>query len=200
MSRHCRSAALALAALMLVIPRTIVAQQATPGSDFALLAGGGLGGGLSDVGGYSGGVSGTAGAELRFARVFAVRTDATALGFLAGASAIPECIPSAPCITRRTVGFGAIGAVAAVVQPFAFPVYVMGGIERIYAPNTESPGPSAASGVNVGGGIGFDRNRRRAIEARYYVPRRDLGLTSALVQVSLLWRFTAPPQGATRRP
>jgi hypothetical protein len=129
------------------------------------------------------GVSVGGGLEFGARSWFAVRAELTGAAFLSGiGSEQPDCIAGAPCVERSMASAAVIGSLSARVRAPGIPLYAVGGADYFYAPRTASPGPSTASGLNVGLGVSLSRTRVRELEIRYHDPKRDLGLMKAVVR------------------
>jgi hypothetical protein len=127
-----------------------------------------------------------AGIELGQFHPVALRAEGTAHLFLFGiGEEQPDCIPSAPCVSRSMASFVGIGSLSARWRPPLTPVRALLGIDYVYAPRTSNNGTSTTSGVNFGLGAAIDQDGRWSIEARYHHPRRALGLFRSLLQVTL---------------
>ncbi|HEX6053507.1 MAG TPA: hypothetical protein VFZ21_29765 [Gemmatimonadaceae bacterium] len=138
------------------------------------------------------GLAAVAGAEIGRASVVGLRAEGTGFVRLNGGSGdTPLCAPGGVCVGRKTADAVAIASLSARVRVPSTPAYALIGVDYIYAPSTLDPGPSSTSGFNAGLGWSMGRAGRRTLEARYHAPRRDLGLTRSLVDITLRFRVGA---------
>ncbi|MDF2770788.1 MAG: hypothetical protein K0S86_281 [Geminicoccaceae bacterium] len=99
-----------------------------------------------------------------------------------------SCAPGGICVGRKTADAVAIASLSARLRVPSTPAYALVGLDYVFAPSTFDPGPSSTSGFNAGLGWSMGSAGRRTLEARYHAPRRDLGLTKSLVDITLRFR------------